>query len=251
MTSVQGEGAVVPRWLVLWDIDGTLVLRASLSHARAVWAALEEIHGVNGEGLKGSGAAGMTDSQISRAILTHAGIDADAIDLHARRVVERVEAIYDPEDLRTHVSPGIDGVLAELHARHDVVQSLVTGNYERVARRKLEAAGLGRWFDPRWGGGFGSDHEDRDRLPEIARTRAGEALGAGPWSRERTVIVGDTPRDIACARADGVHVVAVTTGSHGRDDLAGADAVVDDAAELREALNALVAATDPTSKDVL
>jgi len=238
--------------LVLWDIDGTLLLRASVAHVRAVWAALAEVHGVDGEGFKGPGVAGMTDAQISRAILAGMGVEAAAIDEHAARVVERVGQLYAPDDLRDHVSPGLDGLLAELHDRDDVIQSLVTGNYEAVARRKLDAAGLGRWFDPRWGGGFGSDDEDRDRLPAIARARAAAALSPDrePWDRDRTVIVGDTPRDIACARADRVHVVAVTTGSHDRHDLADADAVVDDAGELREALLGLAApAPDAIRKD--
>ena len=36
-------------------------------------------------------------------------------------------------------------------------------------------------------------------------------------------MIGDTPRDIACARADGVRCVAVTTGRYGPEELAGAD----------------------------
>ena len=57
----------------------------------------------------------------------------------------------------------------------------------------------------------------------IARRRAGD------WPRSRTVVIGDTPRDIACARADDVRVIAVATGPFSVEELAGADAVVDDA----------------------
>ena len=63
----------------------------------------------------------------------------------------------------------------------------------------------------------------REQLPPIARARAGD------WPRERTVVIGDTPRDIACARADGLRVVAVATGPFGVEELADADAVVDSA----------------------
>jgi phosphoglycolate phosphatase len=48
-----------------------------------------------------------------------------------------------------------------------------------------------------------------------------------PFPRERTIVIGDTPRDIACARADGVRCVAVTTGPHPADELGGADAVAE------------------------
>jgi phosphoglycolate phosphatase-like HAD superfamily hydrolase len=53
-----------------------------------------------------------------------------------------------------------------------------------------------------------------------------------PWPRERTVVIGDTPRDIACARADGVRVAAVATGPFTIEQLADADAVADDARSL-------------------
>ncbi len=83
--------------------------------------------------------------------------------------------------------------------------ALVTGNYEPIARLKLRAAGIGGFFR-RGQGGFGSDHEDRAMLPQIARRRAGDDDG-NPWPRAQTAVIGDTPRDIACARADGVRVV--------------------------------------------
>ena len=116
-------------------------------------------------------------------------------------------------------------LLTELAARPDEFRlSLVTGNLEPIARLKLARAGVGRFFEAGQGG-FGSDHEDRGRLPAIARARASDP----PWPRERTVVIGDTPRDIACARADEVRVAAVATGPYAVTALADADAVVDDA----------------------
>ena len=114
-------------------------------------------------------------------------------------------------------------MLADLADRPGVRLSLVTGNLEAVARMKLDRAGLARYF-PAGQGGFGSDSEDRSELPAIARRRAGD--GERPYPRARTVVVGDTPNDIACARADGVRCVAVTTGPYGADELRRADAVI-------------------------
>ncbi|MDO9406896.1 HAD family hydrolase [Patulibacter sp.] len=235
-------GAAVP-WLLLWDIDGTLLLRASASHARAVWDALCEVHGLEDrELLRNQQMAGMTDGQIAREILTAAGVDGATVDHHAETVLERVCSSYVPGDLETHVSPGLEDALRELSDRGDVVHSLVTGNYERIARRKLQAAGIGGWFDPRVGGGFGSDHEDRLLLPATARRRAGEALlpDDRPWPADRAVVIGDTPRDVACARHDGVHVVAVATGSHDPAELQDADVVVHSAAEIPAAVAGLI-----------
>jgi phosphoglycolate phosphatase-like HAD superfamily hydrolase len=241
----DGGGVRPPEdaWLLLWDIDGTLLLKASGSHAAAVWDALRAVHGLGDERLlRRQPMAGMTDGQIARRILEAAGVDAATIDARQRDVAERTVATYAPEDLTGHVSPGVDELLAELHSRDDVVQSLVTGNFEPVARRKLAAAGLGGWFSADVGGGFGDDHEERAQLPGLARRRAGEALRAdgAAWPPARTIVIGDTPRDIACARHDGVHVVAVATGGHPVEDLREADAVARDARELRAALLALI-----------
>lgn len=237
------------RWLLLWDIDGTLLLKASGSHAAAVWDALREVHGIGDERLlRNQPMAGMTDGQIARDILVAAGVDHPQIDAHADTVAARTCETYEPGDLQAHVSPGVDVLLADLHGRDDVVQSLVTGNFEPIARRKLAAAGLDRWFDPEVGGGFGSDHEERRHLPGFARRRAGEALRAdrAPWPPERTIVIGDTPRDIACARHDGVHVIAVATGGHPADELQDADAVATDAEELRAALLAVFDGRSPS-----
>jgi phosphoglycolate phosphatase-like HAD superfamily hydrolase len=145
----------------------------------------------------------------------------------AQAAVEAYER-HVPRDLSSHLAPGIFGLLPMLASRpHSYVLSLVTGNLEPIARLKLDRAGVGGYFEPGLGA-FGSDSENRDELPAIARSRA--ALPA--WPRERTVVIGDTPRDIACARADGVRVVAVGTGPFGVEALADADAVVDDARAL-------------------
>jgi phosphoglycolate phosphatase-like HAD superfamily hydrolase len=130
-----------------------------------------------------------------------------------------------PASLREHLAPGMHELLEQMRARGDVLCSLVTGNYEAVARLKLERAGIGDFF-PAGQGGFGSDAESRDLLPALARQRAGD------YPRERTLLIGDTPLDVACARADGVRVLAVATGMYEASELAGADAVVSDGWEL-------------------
>jgi phosphoglycolate phosphatase len=212
--------------LLLWDIDGTLLQRASLEHAEAMRAGLAEVHGelsLDGHQIE---AAGRTDAAIARDLLVAAGLAPSAIDARADDVIAACCALYDelcPADLSPRLAPGVADALTHLGARADAYRfSLVTGNYERIARLKLARAGIGDWF-PEGQGAFGSDAEERERLPPIARSRA------GAWPRERTVVIGDTPRDIACARADGVRVIAVATGPWGVEALADADAVVDSA----------------------
>lgn len=229
--------------LLLFDIDGTLVQRASREHAQALHAALKEVHDVDIEGLGlrlGSGSvAGRTDSEIARMLLLEAGVAADRIDDGAERVRDECCRLYSelcPADLSDRVVPGMPGLLEWLsgHARFRL--ALVTGNFETVARIKLRRAGIGRWFESGQGG-FGSDSEDRSMLPPVARRRAGRAAGLDrPWPRERTVVIGDTPRDIACAHADAVRCIAVTTGPHAATDLTAADAVAESVRELRDIL---------------
>jgi len=198
------------------------------------------VHGIDPEAIgRPPAPAGRTDGEIARLILLRAGVSAERIDDRAdqvRRVCCDEYARRCPVDLTATVLPDVRETLEWARAREGAISALLTGNYEPVARLKLARAGLGACF-ARGQGAFGSDSEDRAMLPEIARRRAG-ARGH-PYPRERTVVIGDTPRDIACARADGVQVVAVATGPFSTDELAGADAVVPGAGELPVALAAL------------
>jgi phosphoglycolate phosphatase len=228
--------------LLLFDIDGTLVSGAGKAHAQALNAAIGEVHGVDARDLRDRiNPAGRTDGEIARLILLALGVSALRIDERAADVREACCRIYAqtcPPDLSDHVVPGIPEVLAWLSERDGARLSLLTGNYEPIARLKLARAGIGKWFPPGQGA-FGSDSEDRAALPAIARRRAAHTR------REDTIVIGDTPRDIACARADGVRCVAVTSGQYGADELAEADAVARDANDLRDQLDAMLTASAP------
>jgi phosphoglycolate phosphatase len=219
--------------LMLFDIDGTLLSGATRAHSDALDAAIKEVHGVDPAGVRERVApAGRTDGEIARLILLDLGVSARRIDelaIDVREACCRGYAQICPPDLSAHVLPGIPDLLAWLAERPGATLGLVTGNFEPVARLKLARAGLGKWLRS-VPGGFGSDSEDRAALPAIARRRAGHVR------REQAIVIGDTPRDIACAKADGVRCVAVTTGQYGPTELAGADAVAQDAAELRTRL---------------
>jgi phosphoglycolate phosphatase len=212
--------------LLLFDIDGTLLLRASLEHAAALRSALEEVYGACPR--ERVSAAGRTDTAIARDLALLGGVSPQRFDERLERFKDACAERYAracPSSLRAFVAPGVAELLAGLRGRQGVCCSLVTGNYESVARLKLERAGIGHHFAAGQGA-FGSDAEHRDALPPIARARA------GGYAREHTMVIGDTPLDIACARADGLRVVAVATGIYAADELREADAVVEDAFEL-------------------
>ena len=99
---------------------------------------------------------------------------------------------------------------------------LVTGNPEPMARARLERLGLAGFFPP-GGGAFGCEAEERAALLELARVRAGD------WPNDAVVEIGDTPADVATAKAAGFRSIAITSPrTSSPDELAGADAVVAD-----------------------
>lgn len=235
MSSYSLRGA-----LVLFDIDGTLLAGAGEAHMTALYTAINRVHGVHIAGLPPVTArAGRTDGEIARLMLLEAGVSAERIDDRAGQVRDACAREYArlcPGDLSDKVVPGIPNVLAWVSRRPGANLALLTGNFEPVARLKLARAGIGHYFPSRQGA-FGSDSEDRTTLPAIARRRAG-ARGR-PYPREQTIVIGDTPRDIMCARADDVHAVAVATGPFGIEALSDADAVARGAHELPAALESL------------
>jgi phosphoglycolate phosphatase-like HAD superfamily hydrolase len=226
--------------LLLFDIDGTLMKGASGAHAEALRQALKNVHNVDvGRTKLAVSAAGRTDGEIARLYLLEAGVSAERIDARADEVQEQCCRLYAglcPADLSPMVVKGMPELLGKLSADDGMQLSLLTGNFEPVARIKLKAGGIGSWF-ARGQGAFGSDSEDRTMLPPIARRRAGEARGwKTSWPREQTLVIGDTPRDIACAHADGVRCIAVTSGPHAREELTGADFIAENSTELFEAI---------------
>lgn len=213
--------------LCLFDIDGTLLIKAAGDHRDAIHAAITKVYGItNPEDAKVE-PAGRTDPHIARQIALQLGLSAERFDdrLPDFKRVAVQEYARRKADLTSTVAPGVTALLDELAARDDVLLSLVTGNLQAIAHLKLDRAGIGHHF-PHGQGGFGSDSEDRGDLPAIARRRAAD------HPREDTVIIGDTPHDIACARTDGVRVIGITTGPYSAEDLAGADAVVSGAHEV-------------------
>lgn len=211
--------------LVLFDIDGTLVTGGPAKDAFHV--ALVEAFGTAGD-IHVHDFAGKTDPQIARELLRGAGLDDAAIDrglpvLWARYLDELAHRL---PGMPMEVLPGARELVVALEELADVALGLVTGNIAEGARLKLGSAGLDRPFRL---GGFGSDSEERDHLPGVALERAREMWGI-EFPPSEVVVVGDTPRDIACGRAHRLRTVGVATGRYAGGALraAGAHEVLDD-----------------------
>ena len=223
--------------LVLFDIDGTILSGGPAREAFVV--ALCEVFGTAGPVDRWE-FSGKTDPQIARELLTEAGIDRG-------RIGRMLPALWDRylEELEarlpafpTRALPGVTDLLARLEGEPGVATALLTGNLAGGARLKLESARLAHWFPV---GAYGSDHEVRNELPAIAVRRA-EAHWGTRFAPGEVVIVGDTPRDVACGRAHGTRTVAVATGRFGVDalDRTGADLVFESLEETGRAFRGIV-----------
>jgi phosphoglycolate phosphatase len=202
--------------LVLFDIDGTLVLTGGAG-MRAMTRTCDEIIG-HADALDGIAVAGRTDWIILQDTLARLGRDLD------RALFERLRERY-VEYLRHEILqpghgfngtlPGVPDLLHSLQGREDVYLGLLTGNFEAGARIKLERFDLWRYFRC---GAYGDDAPDRNALVPVAVERA-TACGIPSLAPEDVIVIGDTPHDVACARAAGAVPVGVATGSFTADEL--------------------------------
>jgi phosphoglycolate phosphatase-like HAD superfamily hydrolase len=211
--------------LLLFDIDGTLVWGGPAKDA--FHAAMLETFGTAGD-IENFSFAGRTDPQIARGLLAGTGMSDEDIergfpvlwDLYLSDLEARLP------DHPVEILPGVPALLDALQAENGIAMGLLTGNIVQGARLKLGSAGLLDHFEM---GSYGSDHEERDELPAIALSRARQTWGVDFDPRE-VVVVGDTPRDVACGQREGLRTLAVATGTYDAEALkaAGADQVVED-----------------------
>jgi phosphoglycolate phosphatase-like HAD superfamily hydrolase len=231
----------VTRKLVLFDIDGTILLSDGAGR-RSILAAIAGATGIDGD-LPAIRFDGKTDPQIVTELLTAVGDpragEPDLIAAVLERYVGHLEADLALNGHRSRVMPGIPALLDALEAEAGVLLGLLTGNVAPGATLKLRAAGLDPARFPV--GAYGSDHPDRPCLPPIALERA------WPWAGRRmrgeeVVIIGDTPADVHCAASIGARTIGVATGGFTIRELeaAGADLVFQDLSETPRALEAIL-----------
>ncbi len=224
--------------LILWDIDGTL-LRSGPASMHTFNRALREIYELQDEPRR-IDYGGKTDNQIVYEVLALHDIMehhiAERLDLFNQRYFEHFENAYDELCSSVQVLPGVREVIAALTER-GTVQSLLTGNLHSTAELKLRAAGLDSHLDMSIGA-YGSDNRHRNELVPIARTKMAQRFG----DADQVVVIGDTPRDIACGKAGHARTVAVATGHWTLDALIEhtPDAALPNLADIDEAIAAIL-----------
>ena len=234
---------MLPSRLVLWDIDGTLVQAGEVG--RDIFTeAFQAVLGRDPDQVtaKALVMAGRTDPEIALEFLAAHDVAEGASHLPAfsEALVTALAAKAAVIRERGRALPGARETLDALGRADGVVQSLLTGNLQPNALLKLASFDLDGYLDFEVGG-FGSDHHHRPSLVEVARTKA-EAKYGTAFAGPATVLVGDTPLDVAAGRAGGARVVAVATGPYGVAELesTGADAVLADLRDTGAALTAIL-----------
>ena len=224
--------------ILLFDIDGTLLLSGRAGY-RALTRAFEELFGVP-RGFDDIPVAGRTDELILTAAADRAGVAIDPptrARFHRRYCELFAGEIHFPGP-RKGLMPGVSRLLDVLAGNDTVRCGLVTGNFARPARIKLEHFDLWRYFGF---GAYGDDAPVRDALVPIAVERARRAR-VEVREPDDVVVIGDTPLDVQCARAAGARCVAVATGSCDETTLrgTGAYAVLADFSETETVVDTLL-----------
>lgn len=238
--------------LILFDLDGTLVDTAGAG-LRALERAFVEVFDMDGIDARATGVpfAGRTDPIIVRGLARAWGIEANRLETRRLVLIESYVRALDDEmrrpDPKRRALRGVPELLRTLDEHPSARLGLVTGNIEQGARIKLEPFGLNRFFP---GGGFGSDHEDRHEVARLAVKKLSPHYGVS-FDATSVVVIGDTPHDVASARANGFHAVAVDSGWADRRELerAAPDVLFDDLTERDRVLEALGLALPDVAPD--
>ena len=197
---------------VLVDLDGTLV--DSSAPVRRVWSAFADRHGLDRE-MVHRFAQGRPSRETVRLLAPQADQRAESA------WVEDAE-VRDTGGV--HALPGARQLLAGARPL-----AIVTSCSTALAESRLTAAGLRTPSVL-----VSSDGLDRGKPDPACFLIAARMLGVDP---ARCVVLEDSPTGIAAGRAAGATVVALRT-THGDEQLADADAIVDDLASLFRARGA-------------
>ncbi len=234
-----------PKPLVLFDVDGTLMLSGGAG-MRAMKAVAVELFGDNFR-WDGIVVSGHLDPLIfaEAAALNGLADDPSHHESFRRRYLEELRSELERSRAQVRIMPGIQDGIGRLREGGTATLGLLTGNYGEAIPPKLAAIGLEpSWFEIT---AFGDEAPTRRDLAGLAIAKYARHLGA-PVEGSRVVVVGDTPRDIDCAHAHGCFALAVATGGYDTSELAdaGADLVVADLSDpspLLETVARLVAAS--------
>jgi phosphoglycolate phosphatase len=200
--------------LILFDIDGTLI-RTGGAGVLAFGSVFKEVFGLE-NGTANISFAGRTDTGLIREMMRNHGVEETATNFNLFYEAYPKWLTHWLNEMGGKVCDGVDAFMEHCTDRGAApCIALLTGNLLPGAEIKLRHFKIWERFEF---GAFGSDHECRNELAGIAWERGKQRIGAD-LKAEEILVVGDTPRDVECARAIGAKVLAVTTGGATRSQL--------------------------------
>ena len=204
--------------LLLFDIDGTLIRMRRGFGAPAVFDVFADMFGIKLPADFEHSCSGKTDMWIFLEIAARFNVPREEVFAKADVIRRGIEEVQERECRPDTVDilPGVAELLNTLSAERDLKLGLLTGNMRAAGFAKLRAKELDGYFEF---GAFGSDHHLRNELPSIALQRARDIHPDDDFDPRRSLIIGDTHRDIECARAGGMQVAAVATGRFSVEEL--------------------------------
>ncbi len=216
-----------PSIILLWDIDGTLI-RSGGAGMRALTRAVARFTGAE-EDLSSVNLAGSMDGDVFEQICLPRKIDVQKL---AETYLEELPICMG--NARGLVPPGVRAILDRTHSSPKFCNALLTGNLAQGAQIKLRHFGLWDYF--RFGA-FGNEARKRPELGPVAMEKAARHVGR-PLPPECFWIIGDTPRDVAVAKACGFHCLAVGTGVSSPDEIraAGPDVFLPDLSDTEKVM---------------
>jgi phosphoglycolate phosphatase len=202
----------------LFDIDGTLLRSRDRIHFNSFASSVHKVTGLE-ISLTGVVLHGGTDTAILHEAFALAGIPAEAWESQMEAILEAMRQTVSERrgEMDLWTMPGVEETLRHL-AACGALLGLATGNLEMIGWIKVEEVGLREWF--RFGG-FSDRFSVRSAMVADAAAQARQLIPMiSSGSAASICIVGDTPRDIEAARANGLAVIAVATGNYSFDELA-------------------------------
>ncbi|MHC5113404.1 MAG: HAD family hydrolase [Planctomycetota bacterium] len=227
--------------LILFDIDGTMLASQGAGMA-AMLAAGQRLIGAHFS-FEGIDVAGRIDPHIWADLAAAAGVDdPDGMHETFRATYHEILDANLTADPTPRLLPGVRELIARLETEASVTLGVLTGNYPETGKLKIETAGVDMDTFPV--AAWGNDGSHRRDLPQVAMDRYRDATGR-EIAAARVVIIGDTPHDVDCARANGCRVIAVATGGYTSEALATCepDLLVDDLSDTDQIV-AWIAGTD-------
>jgi len=197
----------MPSQLLLFDIDGTLLLTGGAGKI-AFEEAFEELFEIP-DSWGDLDPHGKTDPAIFDEVAQRKLgrlLTAGESDL----LMELYEELFEAHILRSprfELMPGVAEILEYLSKDPTLFLALATGNFEGAGHMKLKRGKIDHYFQT---GGFGNDARERDKIL-LAAVQYSEELARKSFEKNRIFVIGDTEHDISAAKKAGLRSIAVLT----------------------------------------